>query len=437
VAFAPLQTAQLGRSLSQIADQEGDHADLYLERCEAVEVPENDESPGVLVRREQGFAVRLLRQGRTWLASRDRLDSSNLRQALRQVARAVPNAAYMPEFPLLEASTEPFAVDDVLAFPSLVREQIRQAHIAFPARFHCARHRRLVQVVGTRFVSEAEQEQFYSFVAELPWIRYGVLLARFDEAEAQSVVETLLDSFRAREAPPPGETSPTTVLGPAATAVLLHEAVAHALEADTLSLGGRAESACGYRLGSELLSILDDPRGAPEGVSRFSDDEGIPTIRRWLLQQGEIREPLADVLHAGQSLLLSPGAARRGDRHLAPVPRSLHLELLPGQTGSSDLLAEAEGGLYFPLVSRGALDPLSGEVEVHFPYGRRISGGQLSDYVGPCRLRGTVATLLQAVTAVGSDQEFAGAGWCAKGGHRLAVWATCPALRLEGPEVEA
>jgi predicted Zn-dependent protease len=394
VAFAPLQTAQLGRSLSQIADQEGDHADLYLERCEAVEVPENDESPGVLVRREQGFAVRLLRQGRTWLASRDRLDSSNLRQALRQVARAVPNAAYMPEFPLLEASTEPFAGDDVLAFPSLVREQIRQAHIAFPARFHCARHRRLVQVVGTRFVSEAEQEQFYSFVAELPWIRYGVLLARFDEAEAQSVVETL-------------------------------------------SLGGRAESACGYRLGSELLSILDDPRGAPEGVSRFSDDEGIPTIRRWLLQQGEIREPLADVLHAGQSLLLSPGAARRGDRHLAPVPRSLHLELLPGQTGSSDLLAEAEGGLYFPLVSRGALDPLSGEVEVHFPYGRRISGGQLSDYVGPCRLRGTVATLLQAVTAVGSDQEFAGAGWCAKGGHRLAVWATCPALRLEGPEVEA
>ena len=119
------------------------------------------------------------------------------------------------------------------------------------------------------------------------------------------------------------------------------------------------------------------------------------------------------------------------------MPRSLHLELLPGQTGSSDLLAEAEGGLYFPLVSRGTLDPLSGEVEVHFPYGRRISGGQLSDYVGPCHLRGTVATLLQAVTAVGSDQEFAGAGWCAKGGHRLAVWATCPALRLEGPEVKA
>ena len=211
-------------------------------------MPENDESPGVLVRREQGFAVRLLRQGRTWLASRDRLDSSDFRHALRQVARAVPNAAYMPEFPLLEASTEAFAVEDVLAFPSLVREQIRQAHIAFPARFHCARHRRLVQVVGTRFVSEAEQEQFYSFVAELPWIRYGVLLARFDEAEAQSVVETLLDSFRAREASSPGQASPTTVLGPAATAVLLHEAVAHALEADTLSLGGRAESACGYRL---------------------------------------------------------------------------------------------------------------------------------------------------------------------------------------------
>ena len=146
VAFAPLQTAQLGRSLAQIADQDGDHADLYLERLEAVEVPENDETPGVAVRREQGFAARLLRRGRTWLAARDRLDSATLRHALRQVARAVPNAAYMPEVPLLESSTEEFIFDEVLAFPSLVREQIRQAHIAFPARFHCARHRRLVQL---------------------------------------------------------------------------------------------------------------------------------------------------------------------------------------------------------------------------------------------------------------------------------------------------
>lgn len=435
MAFAPLQTAQLGRSLAQIADRDGDHADLYLERLEEVVLPESNESPGVVVRREQGFAVRLLRQGRTWLAARDRLDSANLRHALRQVARAVPSAAYMPEIPPPEPWDEEFALDEVLAFPSRVREQIRQAHIAFPARFSCGRHRRQVQVFGTRFVSEAEHEHFYSFVAELPWTRYGVLLPEFGDSEVQAVVEALTDCFQAREALPPSSATPVTVLGPAATAVLLHEAVAHALEADTLSLGGRPESACGYRLASSLLSILDDPRGAPEGVSRLTDDEGIPTIRRWLLQQGEIREPLADVLHAGQSLLLSPGAARRGSRHLSPVPRSLHLELLPGETDASDLLAEGDGGLFFPLVSRGTLDPLSGEVEIHFPYGRRISNGRAADFVGPCRLRGSVATLLQAVSAVGREQQFAGAGWCAKGGHRLAVWATCPSLRLEGLEV--
>ena len=111
------------------------------------------------------------------------------------------------------------------------------------------------------------------------------------------------------------------------------------------------------------------------------------------------------------------------------------MELLPGETDASDLLAEGEGGLFFPLVSRGTLDPLSGEVEIHFPYGRRISNGLAADFVGPCRLRGSVATLLQAVSAVGREQRFAGAGWCAKGGHRLAVWATCPSLRLEGLEV--
>jgi hypothetical protein len=55
--------------------------------------------------------------------------------------------------------------------------------------------------------------------------------------------------------------------------------------------------------------------------------------------------------------------------------------------------------------------------------------------VGPCRLEGRVAGLLAAVAAVGARTETAGAGWCAKGGQRLPVWATAPAIRLEGVEV--
>ncbi|HXO42004.1 MAG TPA: hypothetical protein VN999_11170, partial [Thermoanaerobaculia bacterium] len=68
---------------------------------------------------------------------------------------------------------------------------------------------------------------------------------------------------------------------------------------------------------------------------------------------------------------------------------------------------------------------------------RRIRRGALAEPVGACILRGQVADLLTRATAVGRETVAAGAGWCAKGGQKLPVWATAPALRLEGVAVEA
>ena len=121
--------------------------------------------------------------------------------------------------------------------------------------------------------------------------------------------------------------------------------------------------------------------------------------------------------------------------HLPPGPRSSHLELLPGDTDEADLLAGADEGLFLGEASRGALDPLSGEFTLHLPFARRIRRGALGETVGPCQLRGRVADLLTRVAAIGRPAYVAGAGWCAKGGQKLPVWATAPALRLEGVEI--
>ena len=438
MTFAALDPASLGRSLAQIAEQEGDHAELMLERQERVELPARDDQPGVLARREQGLAVRLLRQGRTWLASQDGLDAAGLERAMRRVARALPQASYVPSLPAAEAWEEPIQAPELIAFRSALEREIHARHVAFPLRCQLVRHRRWVQIVGTRLLSEVDTESYYSLVAELPWGRFGTLLPRLDDGTMRDVAGALVDSFRARQAPTAVAAGPgVAVLGPAACAVFLHEAVAHALEADTLALGGRPDAACGVRLGSRELNVLDDPGNAPEEIRRTVDDEGTPVIRRWLLQQGEVREPLADILHASTSLLLSPGAGRRASRHLPPVPRSYHLSLLATEEANDGLFAEADGGLYLPLASRGELDPVGGEFCLYFPFARRISGAQMADYVGPCRLRGRVADLLNRVTAVGAEASTAGAGWCAKGGQRLPVWACCPPTRLEGVTIES
>jgi TldD protein len=218
------------------------------------------------------------------------------------------------------------------------------------------------------------------------------------------------------------------VLSPQATAVLLHEAVAHALEVDTLARSGRAEAAVGVRLGGAAWNVLDDPGGAPDPVRRATDDEGLPVRRRWLLREGVVEEPLADARSAHGSTVLSPGAGRRASRHHAPAPRSHHLEMAPGQASMEDLLRAADGGLYAAAVTRGRLEPSTGEFRLTMAGGHLIHGGERGAAVGSFEIRGSIAGLLSSDVAVGAAPEVCGAGWCAKEGHLLPVWATCPAL---------
>jgi predicted Zn-dependent protease len=482
MAWSELDTAAVARTLAQIAEQPDDVVDAYFERREEVELPPEEDAPGLRVWREEGFAVRLLRGQRTWMASRDGIAERPFAEALRQVARALPPVSY-PE-PRVSAtlmpsgaSGDPFGasgasgaagapgtvgaakaagtfgdsgVADARAaagfpdlahelrdFPQAVARAIRAHHVGIPVRMTLRRHRRWLQVVGSRLVPEPQSEGFYSCVLDSQWGRHGALLPRLDAVAAEQVAAAAVGLFRARNAAAPAAFRGVAVLAPAAVAVLLHEAVAHALEADTLARGGRPEAAIGLALAAPCLDVLDDPAAAPPEVRRTSDDEGLPVSRRWLLRRGAVEQPLADTAWSRLSPALLPGAGRRGSRHLPPGPRSTHLELLPGDAAESDLLAQANGGLHLPAASRGGLDALSGEFTLRFPHGRRIRRGALAEPVGACILRGQVADLLARATAVGRETVAAGAGWCAKGGQKLPVWATAPALRLEGVAVEA
>lgn len=433
--FSEIDRPAVARTLSQIAERAEDLVDVYFERLEEVELPPDGGPPGLRVRREEGFAIRLVRQGRTWLAARDGIEAGLFSEALRQVARVLPTAAY-PEPRLdLEPWSDPPEAPELLAFPRLVQRAIRERHVAFPLRLSLRRHRRSLLVVGPRLAADGEQERFYSATAEVPWGRFGCLLPDLGQRAADDLATSLTSLFQARQAASPETFTGPVVLGPAAAAVFLHEAVAHALEADTLALGGNPEAAVGVEMGVSGLHILDDPARAPEGVRRTTDDEGVAVVRRWLLRAGVVAQPLADSQWAQRSGVLAPGAARRGDRHGAPGPRSTHLELLPGEVGPEDLLSGAEGGLYLPEASRGSLDPVAGTFRLELPFGRRIRSGVAADPVGPCSLEGRVADLLARVVGVGNDVRSAGAGWCAKGGQKMPVWATVPAVCLEGVRI--
>ena len=431
VPFDTLDTPAAARALSQLAEKQGDRADLFLERSERISLPAEGVPPGVWARREEGFAVRLARGEECWLATRDEMTPRLFSDALRQVARALPAASY-PE-PHMEPGPWTGAPDapELATFAPDVHRALREQHVAFPAKVSVSRHCRWLQVIGTRCSSGVEQELFYSCSISMPWGRFGTLLPGLDKGAVDLVAEHLLEHFRARQAQPPDPLEGLAVLGPAAAAVLLHEAVAHALEADTLALGGAPQGALGVRLGAPGLHVLDDPASAPAGVKRVTDDEGVAVCRRWLLRDGIVEQPLADLAWSESCQDLLPGAARRSSRHWPPAPRSSHLEVLAGTQSPEELISGGDG-LFLPSAERGQLDPLSGEFRLSFPFGRRIRSGELAETVGPCQLQGRVGNLLEMIRGIGQETHTAGAGWCAKGGQKLPVWATTPSLRLEG-----
>ncbi len=438
MTWANLDTAAVARALSAIAAQPGDLAEVYFERRVEAEWPPAEAHCGVRIRREEGLAVRLVRGNHAWLASRDRITGGDLASALRQVARAQPAAMIEPELAVGPAPAIPLA--PLRAFAGELERAIRKQHVAFPLRLTTRWHRRDLQVVGPRWVPEGEREVFFSLDVEMPWGRFGALALGLAADEAERVARALVGRFRAREAAPPAAGRSALLLAPGATAVMLHEAVGHALEADILAgaPGGTWTATpllAPTPLIAQSIDVLDDPHRAPRGVDRMTDDEGQPVVRRWLIRGGKVDQPIADALHAARSVQLIPGSGFRGGRHQSPLPRTHHLELLAGEADSQQLLRAAEGGLFVPEIDQGALDPASGEVVLHAPWGRRIRGGELAEVCGPFQLRGRVPELLAAIAAVGGDAQVAGAGWCAKGGQRRAVWATAPSLVLTAMEI--
>jgi TldD protein len=435
VPFAQIDHAALARTLAQLVDGPDDIVDAFLERLEVVELPGDGGPPGLRRWREEGLAVRLCRGGQSWLASRDGIDAAGLVDAVRQVARVHPRAAspmVNVEVAAWPGEGRPAELD---AFPRVLDRSLRERRVAFAYRLAVRRHRRDVQVLLPHLIPAPERETFYAFEVELPWGRFGGLLEDLSEAAGHSLAARLAERFRAREAPPPPAAAVPVLLGPGAAAILLHEAVAHALEVDTLAEAGPPEAARGVRLAGAPIDVLDDPAGAPPPVRRRGDDEGMPVRPRWLLRQGVVDHLLCDRRWAARFAGLEAGAGRRGSRHRAPAPRSTFLRLLPGESSPEELLAGAEGGLVFAEAERGVLHPETGTFTLYFACGRRVSGGAPRDAVGPCRLRGHVADLLGAVTGVGREAVVAGAGWCAKGGQKVPVFASAPELLLGRAEV--
>ena len=244
------------------------------------------------------------------------------------------------------------------------------------------------------------------------------------EAARQAIVQ-----LEAKEAPA-GEMA--VVLGPGWPGILLHEAVGHGLEADFNRKGISAFSGRrGERVASALCTVVDDGTIPGRRGSLNVDDEGEPTQKTVLIENGFLRGYLQDRLNAGLMKATRTGNGRRESYEHIPMPRMTNTYMLAGQDAPEDILHSVRRGLYAAHFGGGQVDITSGKFVFSASEAYLIEDGRITAPVRGATLIGDGPTVLKHVTAVGHDLELdPGIGTCGKDGQSVPVGVGIPTIKI-------
>ena len=225
----------------------------------------------------------------------------------------------------------------------------------------------------------------------------------------------------------------TVVLGPGWPGVLLHEAVGHGLEGDfnrkkTSAFSDRV----GQRVASEGVTVIDDGTLPARRGSLNVDDEGTPTQRTVLIEDGILRGYLQDRLNARLMGAPPTGNGRRQSYAHLPMPRMTNTFMLAGEEDPADILRSVQRGIYAVSFGGGQVDITSGKFVFSANEAYRIEGGRVGAPLKGATLIGNGPDVLTRVTAIGNDLELdRGVGTCGKDGQSVPVGVGLPTLRLE------
>ncbi|WP_339707510.1 metalloprotease TldD [uncultured Sphingosinicella sp.] len=247
-----------------------------------------------------------------------------------------------------------------------------------------------------------------------------------DIALAQALVN--LDAVAA----PAGEM--TVVLGPGWPGVLLHEAVGHGLEGDFNRKGASTFSGkLGERVASPGVTIVDDGSIEHRRGSLTIDDEGTPTGRTVLIEDGILKGYMQDRLNARLMGVAPTGNGRRESFAHAPMPRMTNTFMLAGKDDPAEILSRAKSGIYAKSFGGGQVDITSGKFVFSCTEAYRIENGKLGAPIKGATLIGSGPEAMQKVVAIGNDLELdEGVGICGKGGQSVPAGVGQPTLMLEG-----
>jgi len=251
------------------------------------------------------------------------------------------------------------------------------------------------------------------------------------EQLAKDAVRQALVNLESRPAP---AGVMTVVLGPGWPGVLLHEAIGHGLEGDFNRKGTSAFSGrIGERVAAPGVTVIDDGTIAERRGSLSIDDEGHPTSRSVLIEDGILRGYLQDRLNA-RLMGVAPTANGRRESYAAiPMPRMTNTFMLGGDEDPREIIGSVQRGLYAVNFGGGEVDITSGKFVFSASEAYWIENGRVQYPVKGATLIGNGPDALTRVTMIGNDMCLdPGIGMCGKDGQSVPVGVGQPTIRIEG-----
>ena len=224
------------------------------------------------------------------------------------------------------------------------------------------------------------------------------------------------------------------VVGPGWPGVLLHEAVGHGLEGDFNRKKTSAFSGLmGQRVAAPGVTVLDDGTLPDRRGSITVDDEGTPSGRNVLIEDGILVGYMQDRQNARLMGVKPTGNGRRESHAHIPMPRMTNTYMLGGTADPSDILAGLKDGIYAVGFSGGQVDITNGKFVFNCTEAYRVRNGVVGEPVKGATLIGDGATALKQIRAIGNDMALdPGIGNCGKAGQWVPVGVGQPTLMIGG-----
>ena len=251
------------------------------------------------------------------------------------------------------------------------------------------------------------------------------------KAVATEALRIALVNLRAEPAPAGGM---DVVLGPGWPGILLHEAIGHGLEGD---FNRKQTSAFAGLLGTQIaakgVTVLDDGTMPDRRGSLSVDDEGTPSAKNVLIEDGVLVGYMQDRQNARLMGVAPTGNGRRESFAHIPMPRMTNTYMLAGTDDPAGILADLKDGIYAVGFGGGQVDITNGKFVFSCTEAYRVKNGRIGAPVRGATLIGDGATALKQIRAIGNDLALdPGIGNCGKAGQWVPVGVGQPTLLIGG-----